>query len=155
MTKHMIAALLCLYTTALSAAIGPPVSVEARAKGSQVVVIAAVAEVRSRFGANAFGDQVILSDLQLNVAESLKGQASPTITVTVEGGKVGELALRVSDIPVMETGERAVFFLDRAPNGHLLHERGLGVLKIDNSNRVRNTNLTVDDVRRSVRAALK
>jgi hypothetical protein len=155
MTKYTTPALLCLLTTALSASDGPPVSVESRAKGAQLVVVAAVENVYPRFGANQYGDQVILSDVQLNVAETLKGRANTPLAVTVEGGRIGELALHVSDMPVMQPGERAVFFLDSAASGFVLHQRGLGVMKIDGNEHVRDTTLTVDDVRRSVRAAAK
>jgi hypothetical protein len=152
MKTHTIAVLVCLLTTTLSASVGPSISIGERARGSAVVVLATVTDVQSRFGTTAFGDQVILSDLRLDVGETLKGQSNQNLTVTIEGGEVGELTLRVSDMPVMRSGERAVFFLDRAGNGHVLHGRGSGVLKVDEADRVRGTDLTVDDVRRSVRA---
>ncbi len=155
MFKHASAATFCLLTATLSASAGQDVSLEARAKGSQAVVIATVEDVRSRFGSNTYGDQVILSDLQLDVAEKLKGDVPSVVTVTIEGGQLGELALRVSDMPEMRAGERAVFFLDRSAKGLSLHGRGLGVLKLDEAGRVRGTDLTVDDVRRSVRDASK
>jgi len=108
MKRCVLAAVLCFSTTLASASDGPPVSVETRAKGSQTVVLATVTNVNSRFGTNSFGDQIIVSDVQVDVAETLKGQANDTLTVTVEGGQINDLTLKVSDMPVMRPGERAV-----------------------------------------------
>ena len=153
MKRCVLAAVLCFSTTLASASDGPPVSVETRAKGSQTVVLATVTNVNSRFGTNSFGDQIIVSDVQVDVAETLKGQANDTLTVTVEGGQINDLTLKVSDMPVMRPGERAVFFLERSASSLVLHGRGSGVLRVDSADRVPEANLTVDDVRRAIRAA--
>jgi len=118
-----------------------------------MVVLATVTNVHPRFGTNSFGDQIILSDVQVDVDESLKGQATATLTVTVEGGQIGDLTLKVSDMPVMRPGERAIFFLERSASSLVLHGRGSGVLKVDGGDRVPDINVTVDDVKRAVRAA--
>jgi hypothetical protein len=84
----------------------------------------------------------------------MKGTHSAALQAMVEGGTVGDLTLQVSDMPSIEVGERAVFFLDRRPSGtRQLHGRGLGMLKLDANDRVQGTNLTLEDVRRAVRAA--
>jgi hypothetical protein len=58
----------------------------------------------------------------------------------------------VSDLPSLDVGERAVFFLDEtASGGHRPHLRGLGILKLDDAGRVRGTNLTLDDIRAAVK----
>ena len=153
MRRCVLAAIVCFSTTLAWASDGPPVPVETRAKGSQMVVLATVTNVNSRFGTNSFGDQIILSDVQVDVAETLKGQANATLTVTVEGGQINDLTLKVSDMPVMRPGERAVFFLERSASSLVLHGRGSGVLKVDSADRIPDINLTVDDVKRAVRAA--
>ena len=119
MKRCVLAAVLCLSTTSAWASDGPTVPIDVRAKGSQMVVFATVTNVFPRFGTNTFGDQLILSDLQIDVAETLKGQAGATLTVTVEGGQIGDLTLTVSDMPVMQPGERAIFFLQQAPTTKL------------------------------------
>ena len=62
----------------------------------------------------------------------------PTSSVTIEGGTVGDLTLEVSDMPVMEEGDRAVVFLeDSKKGGYVPHRRGSGVMKVDREQRRR------------------
>jgi hypothetical protein len=69
---------------------------------------------------------------------------------------VGDLTLKVSDMPVMTTGDRAVLFLDdSAKGGHVPHGRGKGLLKVDGSNHVTGTTLTLDEVRAAVQEAVR
>jgi len=104
---------------------------------------------------NNFGDQVIISRLLLQIQETMKGQAAPALWLDVEGGTVGNLTLRVSDMPALNQGDRAVFFTNPGQSGDdVQHLRGLGILKLDATNRVeQESNLTLDDVRRIVEAA--
>jgi len=148
--------LVCVASATLSAAVGPPVTVQARAKGAQKVVIATVEDVQSTFAVNGFGDRLIYSSVRLRVNETLKGARADAVTVTLEGGTVGDITLAVSDMPSMKAGERAVMFLDATESGgHLPHGRGLGVLQLDSTNHVRGTSLSLDDVRTMVQAASK
>jgi hypothetical protein len=110
-------------------------SVEERAKGAKKVVVAKATQVIGSFQATEQGDQLIVSQVQ------------------VEGGTVGGLTLRVSDLPQMKTGDRAVFFLNETQDGsHVPHRRGLGIMHLD-KDKVRGTNLTVSTVRQSVKNA--
>jgi len=133
--KHACALLfVCLTAATLSASGGTPMTLEARAKGAQVVVVASVSDVQSRLVANESGDRLIVSQVTLNIEESLKGNGRKQITMQIEGGTVGDLTLRVSDMPAMAKGERAVIFLDQMTGGVLVpHRRGLGVLKLTGS----------------------
>jgi hypothetical protein len=77
--------------------------------------------------------------------------------VAVEGGTVGDLTLKVSDMPALNSGDRAVFFLDDDGNGngnHIPHDRGRGVLKLTEADRVEGTTLTLDAVREQIREGL-
>jgi len=119
-------------------------------------VVAQVADVHAEFQTNRFGDQLIVSNVLLDVSETLKGSPMATLRVTVEGGTVGDLTLKVSDMPAVRAGDRAVFFLDGAPDAvQLPHERGRGILKLSADDRVQGSPLTLDDVREQVRAALR
>jgi hypothetical protein len=129
--------------------------IEAQTREARRVVLARVVSEQARYETNQFGDMLIVSDLQLEVEETLKGVPSPLIETTIEGGTIGATTLRVSDIPAMRTGDRAVFFLDEQPGGrHVPHKRGLGILKVDPAGRV-NAEVTLADVRRAIRAALQ
>jgi hypothetical protein len=71
-------------------------------------------ERQAAFEKNEFGDELIVSHAVVEVDQNLKGSA-PTafVDVDVEGGTVGELTLKVSDLPSVERGDRGVFFLKR------------------------------------------
>ena len=153
-----IAFVVCVVAGSLSnaAASGGSVDVRAQAKGAERVVIARVKDVSPRFDVNAFGDSLIVSQSWLEVEDSLKGPHSPLLSVEVEGGTIGDLTLRVSDMPTLRKGERAVFFLDATATGaHKPHRRGLGVLKLDSAGRVAGSSVTVGEVKQLVRDALK
>jgi hypothetical protein len=96
-----------------------------------------------------------VSTAVVEVEETLKGAAATTLQVEVEGGTVGDLTLKVSDLPSLAPGERAILFLDNG-NGNVQrpHERGRGILKLSREDRVDNSDITLADVRRLVRAAI-
>jgi hypothetical protein len=144
-----------LTVTSASASLDPPVDVGQQAKGAKKVVVATVTDVNAAFGENEFGDRLILSQVTLRVDETMKGAHEPSVVLSVEGGTVGDLTLTVSDMPKMERGERAVLFLDEAQanrGGHVPRGRGAGVLKLDADDRVAGTAVSLDDVRKAVKA---
>ena len=96
---------------------------------------------------------MIVSNAVLEVLETLKGAPQSVTTVTVEGGTVGDLTLRVSDLSELKEGERAVFFLDADGAGNVPHGRGRGVLKLDDNDKVKGSNLTLEQVKDAVRGA--
>ena len=128
--KAAVAALVfCGVSTALAASDGPRVDIGTRAKGADRVVVATVVEVHSSFERNAYGDQLIVSHALLQIEEAMKGTAAALLPIDVEGGTVGDLTLSVSDLPRINPGDRAVFFLDKSASGtYLPHLRGLGIL---------------------------
>jgi hypothetical protein len=140
----------------LSADIGPPADIASRARGAGRIVVARVIDVRSQFSTNRFGDQLIVSTAVLEVAETLKGGPASTLEVEVEGGTVGDLTLKVSDLPSLAPGDRAVFFLD-AGTGRAMtpHDRGRGILRLSQGDRVENSSVTLASLRDQVRAALR
>jgi hypothetical protein len=140
--------------TPVMADIGPPVDVATRARGASRVVVGRVIDVQSTFATTRFGDQIIVSRVAVDVEETLKGAHQQVVTVTLEGGTVGELTLEVSDMPALRAGERAVLFLDTGQGGeHVPHRRGLGVLTLDASNRVAGTAVSLTQIRQTVREA--
>jgi hypothetical protein len=125
-----------------------------RTRGSEQVVVGHVSSVDPVWRTNDFGDRLITSIVHVTVEETLKGTAPPSVDVEVEGGTIGSLTLRVSDLETFALGERAVFYLQHSRRGTLVpHLRGLGIQKIDQAGRIRGSNVTLDDVRREVRAA--
>jgi hypothetical protein len=125
-----------------------------RARGAERVVVGRVAAVTPEWRTNEFGDRLIVSLVRVAVDETLKGQPQPSVDVEVEGGTIGEVTLRVSDLASFTPGDRAVFYLRRSPRGSLVpHLRGQGLLKLDRSGRVPGSSLTLQEIRRTVAAA--
>jgi hypothetical protein len=152
--QFALTAILCA-SVSVSADIGPPTDIGAQARGASRIVVGQVLDVQSRFSSNRFGDQLIVSDLIVDVLEIMKGSAQSRISVALEGGTVGDLTLKVSDLPALKAGERAVFFLDGdAGTPFLPHGRGRGIFKLAQDDRVEGTSVTLGDVRRAVRSAL-
>jgi hypothetical protein len=111
--------------------------------------VAHVSQVTPRMERNRFGDELIVSQVQLAVEETLKGAPASTLEVVVEGGTLGDLTLRVSDMPEMKAGDRAVFFLAREPGTERFvpHLRGQGVVRLDAEDRVPGSSLTLARIR--------
>ena len=148
----LVWALACLFGAPVQAQRDVPLG--QRARGSEQVVVGRVSSVTAVWRNNDFGDRLITSIVHVIVEETLKGASPQTIDVEVEGGTIGDLTLRVSDLDTFAPGERAVFYLTHSRRGTLVpHLRGLGLQKIDQAGRIRGSSVTLDQVRREVRAA--
>ena len=154
MTRVVLRACLVVvlaFTSAVHAQV--PVPLAERARGADRVVVGRVTSVTPQWQINEFGDRLIVSTVHVAVTETLKGDATPTVDVDVEGGTIGSLTLHVSDQVTFAPGERATFFLTRTPRGRFVpHLRGQGLLKLDGSNRVPGSSLTLEQIRREVAA---
>jgi hypothetical protein len=129
-------------------------TLDERVAGAQRVVVATAREVHAEWRENSHGDRLIVSRVQLDVEETLKGQNEPQIWLDVEGGTLDGYTLRVSSLPLMQAGERAVFFLDRGQGTtNVPHLRGQGILFLDDSDVVRNSSLRLTEIRNRARAA--
>jgi hypothetical protein len=142
----------CLLSTIAHAQREVPLA--ERTRGSEQVVVGRVSAVTPVWRNNDFGDRLIISVVRVTVEEALKGASQPVLDVEVEGGTIGDLTLRVSDLEPFAPGDRAVFYLEHSRRGTVVpHLRGLGLQKIDQAGRIRGTNVTLDQVRREVRGA--
>jgi hypothetical protein len=131
-----------------------PVPLAERARGAERVVVGRVTTVEPMWRTNEFGDRLIVSVVSVAVDETLRGPAQPTATVEVEGGTIGDLTLHVSDLEPVATGDRVVFYLARNARGVFVpHLRGQGLLKLDRSDRVRGSTVTLADIRRTAAQA--
>jgi hypothetical protein len=127
-------------------------TIEERARGAERVVVATVTGITSKYERNEFGDELIVSHATLAVEEAVKGISETVTTLEYEGGTVNGITLHVSSLPVLNRGERAVFFMTRGKQGQFKpHLRGQGILKLDAKNHVQGSSLTLDDVRRMTR----
>jgi hypothetical protein len=155
MKSAHVALLCCALITSASAEVGSPRDIAALTRGAGTVVIGHVVDIEARFATNGFGDQLIVSTATLDVLETLKGPARTSVRVSIEGGTVGDLTLKVSDMPSLRSGDRGVFFLDAEASGEFRpRERGRGILRLSASDRVEGSALTLGDVRSQVANAL-
>ena len=139
-----------------TAASGRVASLNERIQGADTVVVATVTGVNANWKQNDFGDLLIVSHVGLRVDETLKGAGDSAVSMDLEGGSVQGITLRVSDLPQLAPGDKAVFFLDKGASGERVpHLRGQGILKLDDNGLVKGSSLSVDDIRRSVRSVAK
>lgn len=125
-----------------------------RARGAGRIVVATVTDVETVAAQNEYGDQLIISRTTLMVEEALKGPSTPTVILDVEGGTLGDLTLEVSDLPLVRSGDRGVFFVRRSSLGrNIPHQRGHGILKLNGDDRVEDSSLTLEEIRQDVSAA--
>jgi hypothetical protein len=153
--QAFVAAIVCSSAVAATARgqDAVPVPLVDRARGAERVVVGRVTAVNPAWRVNDFGDRLIVSVLRVTVDETLKGSAQTSVDVEVEGGTIGGLTLRVSDQEALAAGDRGVFYLARSARGTLVpHLRGQGFLRLDRGDRVPNSSLTLDEIRRTVAA---
>jgi hypothetical protein len=151
---RLIAAAVCLLAAQLSSrAQDTTLPLAERTRGAERVVVGRVTSVDPIWRTNEFGDRLIVSIVNVAIDETLRGPTLPSVDVEVEGGTIGDVTLNVSDLEPVVPGDRAVFYLARNKRGaYVPHLRGQGLLKLDRSDRVRNSAVTLADVRRAARA---
>jgi hypothetical protein len=136
---------------------GRPISIEERARGAERVVVGTILRSEAVQQVNQYGDQLIVSHTAVRVDETMKGAPLATVVVDVEGGSLNGVTMRASDMPTLEAGNRAVFFLKRSgPNSdtYVPHLRGYGILKLEKTNLVEHSSLSVDQIRTMVRGGV-
>ncbi|WP_223634652.1 hypothetical protein [Corallococcus sp. EGB] len=80
------------------------------AQTSDTVVQGVVRRVQSRWS----GDKRrIITDVEIQVTESLKGQPGGTVLVTQPGGRMGDIGQVVSGLASFSEGEEVVVFLEK------------------------------------------
>jgi hypothetical protein len=103
----LLAGMLCLPAGATSV-LG--VDLDQLTRQSDLVVRGVVKSKESRWSGDG---RRILTDVQVEVAEPLKGSAARTVTVQQPGGVVGEIGQRVDGLAELNVGEEVVLFLER------------------------------------------
>ncbi len=143
---------LCVCTTGLSARQQP--TADRTGSNADRVVVAVARSVTPAWRQTEHGDRIIVSQVLLEIEETLKGAGPTSALLEVDGGTLDGFSLRVAGMHVMEVGERAVVFMDAIDGGrHVPHMRGQGILMLDEHNVVRGSNLRLDDIRSRVRGA--
>ncbi len=77
---------------------------------ADAVIHGTVRRVESRWSGDG---RRILTDVEIQVTESLKGEPGSTVLVTQPGGRVGDIGQRVSGLASFTPGEEVVVFLEK------------------------------------------
>ncbi|OJT20573.1 hypothetical protein BO221_31795 [Archangium sp. Cb G35] len=80
------------------------------AQTSDAIVHGTVRRVESRWSGDG---RRIITDVEIQVTEALKGQAGGTVLVSQPGGRVGDIGQRVSGLATFAPGEEVVVFLEQ------------------------------------------
>ncbi|WNG59343.1 hypothetical protein F0U59_34960 [Archangium gephyra] len=80
------------------------------AQTSDAIVHGTVRRVESRWSGDG---RKIITDVEIQVTEALKGQAGGTVLVSQPGGRVGDIGQRVSGLATFTPGEEVVVFLEQ------------------------------------------
>ena len=121
-----IALALLLVSPAVAATAVWP-TVEALARSSGAVVRARVVGQTSRWTA---GGRRLVTDVEIEVTELLRGHAPDRLLVTVPGGEIDGIGQRVDGAPALGHGEDVILFLARRSQEWRLVGLALGTFKI-------------------------
>src|SRR5215210_2933348 len=103
----LTAAVVLLSGAALRAQVA---TLDERVAGAERVVVGTARTINSEWRENSHGDHIIVSVVEVEVEETLKGDGAQTMLLEVDGSTIDGLTLRVSSMPIMHDGDRAVFF---------------------------------------------
>ena len=78
------------------------------------IAVGKVRSVVSRFSA---GGHTIVTEITIEVLESLKGNVGQRVTLLEPGGLVGDVLQRVSGVPSFQPDEQVLLFLEPRPAG--------------------------------------
>ena len=132
---------------------GRVATLDERLTGASDVVVATARNVNAEWRDNDHGDRIIVSRVELEVSETLKGSASRTLLLEIDGGTRDGFTLQVSGLPLLASGDRAVFFLGATKGGvHAEYLRGQGILLLDGYDGVRGSSLRLNDIRVKARS---
>jgi hypothetical protein len=151
--SRAIAVVVALVGAAAMAQAGGPradqqVDLKSRIKAAERAVVGRVTRVASYLKHTGLGDTLIMSHVELAVEETLKGAASATLPVEVEGGTLNGMTMRVSDMPALRPGARVVVMVRRGRSGEFVpHQRGASILELEAGDHIKNSDLWLDDVR--------
>jgi hypothetical protein len=104
-------------------------STEELTRGSEAVVEGDVQDMQSHWSEDG---KTIYTSVTVVIREAIKGEASEqTIVVEHEGGEVGDIGLRVSDMAVFRKGQRVILFLKPGRSGNVYNIVGKAQGKYD------------------------
>lgn len=150
---HLLLAALCAWLVAqpvARASLVEALDLTTLVAESDQVIVARVLALESHFDDRG----QIVTDVTMQVEESVKGQLAPGAAVTVrrKGGTVGDIGMRVSGEPSFSVGETVVLFAARGSSGVLrpvgMSQGALRVFEKDGARWARGANGGIATVKR-------
>jgi hypothetical protein len=99
-------------------------------RSSDAVVIGKVNAVQSRFSSDGLK---IITDAEIQVSQTLKGQVEGTIVVMQPGGEVGEVGQHVAGTARFAAGEQVAVFLEKRGTRFFVTGMVQGKFKVEKS----------------------
>jgi hypothetical protein len=96
---------------------------------ARTIVAGKVTRARTYWSADG---KLILTDYTIEVAENIKGRPGRTVSVTTIGGKIGDVELHASGMPVFDAGEDSIVFLEQSGAYQTIVGLGQGKFRIRN-----------------------
>lgn len=131
--SFLLAVLFSLGSAAAEASTFGRVGLDYLVAENETIVVGKVVATRSYWNPTR---TFILTDAQVSVSQTLKGQAADEITVTLPGGNVGELTSVLVGGAALVPGRRYVLFLDRVNLAGvmgvlMIHDHGQGAFDVE------------------------
>jgi hypothetical protein len=121
---------------------------------AKFAIVGTITETRASRRRSSWGDDIIVTTAVVRTDETLRGAPPSWTALELEGGTHNGVTMEASDTPLTAQGERAVFLVDQLPDGRFIaHGRRAGILKLRPDDRVVNSALTLNDIRRLAREA--
>ena len=111
-TAYWMGVLLWVWTLGAGATTMLREEVTDLSRVSDVVVRGTVRRVESRWTQDRMR---IVTEVEISVAETLKGKGGATVKILQPGGQVGDIVQKVSGLASFSQGEEVVVFLERRP----------------------------------------
>lgn len=146
--------LVCVLTLPLTASVLIKLNLAQLTDKADSIIVGEVLDMTSRWAVNKWGDELIYTDVTVSVTDTIKGIASYILTVTVEGGRVGDVELISTHMPRFTKGEKAVLFLKNEDDEVAVYAGIQGRLSIDENGVIRERSISVGDLKLQIKNLL-
>ncbi len=122
---------IALFATAAQATTLVHRDVPALTREADTIVVGRVVKSESRWTADR---RRIVTDVTVEVGESLKGAPGETVVIRQPGGQVGDIGQRVDGVASFKKGEEVVLFLEKRPDrSFMLSGMAQGKFRVERS----------------------
>lgn len=117
---------------------------------ADVILVGRVVNLSSRMGSNEFGDQLVVSDVEIQPEEVLKGQIPSGQNILLNGltgGTVPNLTMMSSEVPLFKQADRSFLFFEQTASGLKLIHGSDSKYDVDSNGNIREIGSSSDQLR--------